>query len=324
MGSKYALLPVLADTFASIGGGTALDAFSGSGVVSYLLKSMGYAVTSNDFLNFPHVIAAATVANQDTRLSTTDIAQICGPSTDGRSFIQDTFRDIFFSTEDLAFLDSAWSHIDSLPTEKQSLAKASLVLASAKRQPRGVFTFASKRYDDGRRDLHVPFPQLFRECAQRYNDCVFAGQTCESTAGDVFALKSHDWDIVYLDPPYTPPRDDNDYIKRYHFLEGLSCYWRGQEVMESSVVKKLPKRFTPFAYKRTVEQALNNLFAQFSESTIVLSYGNNAVPNLERLTEILSKHKTDIQVTEVSHRYHFGTHATAKRRGATEYVIVAR
>ena len=29
-------------------------------------------------------------------------------------------------------------------------------------------------------------------------------------------------DLVYLDPPYAPPSDDNDYIKRYHFLEGLS------------------------------------------------------------------------------------------------------
>jgi hypothetical protein len=60
MGSKYRLVPYLADVFTELGGGTALDAFSGSGVVSYLLKTLGYQVTANDFLTFPSVIARAT------------------------------------------------------------------------------------------------------------------------------------------------------------------------------------------------------------------------------------------------------------------------
>ncbi|MGV7297623.1 DNA adenine methylase, partial [Mycobacterium kansasii] len=42
MGSKYRLLPHLERVFAQIGGTTAVDAFSGSGVVSYLLKAQGY------------------------------------------------------------------------------------------------------------------------------------------------------------------------------------------------------------------------------------------------------------------------------------------
>lgn len=53
MGSKYRLLPTLARVFEEIGGQTALDPFTGSGVVSYLLKAMGFEVTSSDYLNFP-------------------------------------------------------------------------------------------------------------------------------------------------------------------------------------------------------------------------------------------------------------------------------
>ena len=60
MGSKYRLVPRLVEVFAEIGGVTALDAFSGSGVVAYTLEALGYQVTTNDFLNFPAVIAAAT------------------------------------------------------------------------------------------------------------------------------------------------------------------------------------------------------------------------------------------------------------------------
>src|SRR4051794_26949183 len=69
MGSKYRLAPHLAAVFDECGGRTALDAFSGSGVVSYLLKSQGFAVTSNDYLTFPSIIASATVANSDVTLS---------------------------------------------------------------------------------------------------------------------------------------------------------------------------------------------------------------------------------------------------------------
>ena len=36
MGSRYRLVPYLAQVFTELGGATVLDAFSGSGVVSYL------------------------------------------------------------------------------------------------------------------------------------------------------------------------------------------------------------------------------------------------------------------------------------------------
>src|SRR6266540_3974346 len=86
MGSKYRLIPHLAGVFAEVGGRTALDAFSGSGVVSYLLKMLGYEVTANDFLTFPAVIARATVVNQKVTLSTADIDEICGPAADDRDY----------------------------------------------------------------------------------------------------------------------------------------------------------------------------------------------------------------------------------------------
>jgi adenine-specific DNA-methyltransferase len=76
MGSKYRLIPHLARAFTELGGATALDAFSGSGVVSYLLKTCGYQVTANDFLAFPAVIAQASVVNQDVTLGADDIAEI--------------------------------------------------------------------------------------------------------------------------------------------------------------------------------------------------------------------------------------------------------
>jgi adenine-specific DNA-methyltransferase len=323
MGSKYRLIPHLAGVFAELGGRTALDAFSGSGVVSYLLKAQGYQVTANDFLTFPSVIARATVVNQDQILTAADIEEICGPPADDRDFIRHTFDGLYFTGADREFLDSAWSHIDRMSGHRRDMALSALLLAAARRQPRGVFTVTGLRYDDGRRDLRMPLREQFGQRAGDYNRVVFdSGQPCTARSGDVFALPPSGYDVVYLDPPYAPPRDDNCYIKRYHFLEGLSVYWRGQAIMENTRTKKLAKRYTPFSYTRTVTGALQRTIRQFSESAIVLSYSSNAVPGADVIEALLREVKDSVEVRLIDHTYTFGTHPAAERRAVSEYLFI--
>lgn len=325
MGSKYRLAPHLAEVFTEVGGKTALDAFSGSGVVSYLLKALGYAVTANDFLAFPAAIARATVVNQTVRLTEDDVDLACGPPADDRDFIQRTFEGLYFTAEDRQFLDSAWSNIDRMSGHKQALAISALVLAAARKQPRGVFTFSELRYDDGRRDLRLSLREHFRERAADYNRAVFdSGQECAAHSGDIFDLDAKPYDLVYLDPPYAPPRDDNCYIKRYHFLEGLSLYWRGLTIMENTRTKKLPKRYTPFSYKHSVTEALRRTLKQFQDSVIVLSYSSNAVPDAITVEALMREVKDDVEVRLIDHKYSFGTHSNAHRRAAAEYVFIGR
>jgi DNA adenine methylase/adenine-specific DNA-methyltransferase len=325
MGSKYRLVPYLAEVFTELGGRSALDAFSGNGVVSYLLKALGYRVTANDFLTFPSVIARATVVNQDQTLTCDDIEEICGPPADDRDFIRRTFKGLYFTDDDREFLDSAWSHIDKMTGHKRDLAIAALVLASARRQPRGVFTFTDLRYDDGRRDLRLSLREHFRERAAEYNRVIFdSGQPCMALSGDVFALEPRPYDVVYLDPPYAPPKDDNCYIKRYHFLEGLSVYWRGQTIMENTRTKKLAKRYTPFSYKHTITDALRRTLKQFQDSAIVLSYSSNAVPDAETIEALLREVKDKVEVRRADHTYTFGTHSAAQRRTVAEYLFIGR
>lgn len=325
MGSKYRVIPRLIDVFSGLSFETALDAFCGSGVVAYALKALGKQATANDFLSFPSTVARASVENADVRLDDDDIEQVLSPNADGRDFIQRTFDGLYFPAEDLAFLDAAWSHIEDLPTYKRDIALSALCLAAARKQPRGVFTVVDLRYDDGRRYLRMPLRDLFIEGVQAYNAVVFDnGRQNAATCQDVLTLDPEGFDLVYLDPPYAPPRDDNDYIKRYHFLEGLSVYWRGQRIMENTVTKKIAKRFTPFAYKRTIHQALADVFHRFRRSTIVLSYSSNSVPGEQEIYELLRREKSDVEMHAIPHRYSFGTHATALRRQLYEYIFVAR
>jgi adenine-specific DNA-methyltransferase len=324
MGSKHRLAPQLAQLFATLPPGPAVDAFSGSGVVAYTLKAAGRPVLANDQLAFAATLARATVANDGERLDAHDLERLLAGNRDGRDFIATTFSGLYFAHDDHAFLDAVWSQLPGFSGAKRALAIGALCLAAAWKQPRGVFTVTTPRYDDGRRQLRMSLRDLFLEAVAAFNAAVFAGPACRATQGDVLAVDPEPYALAYLDPPYAPPRDDADYIKRYHFLEGLATYWRGQEIMWETRTRKLAKRHTPFASKRTVRPALDALFAHFAPAeALVVSYGSNAALGPDELETLLRRHRRRLRRIEIPHRYAFGTHAAAGRRTATEYVFVA-
>src|SRR6266849_4557063 len=74
MGSKYRLLPWLEQVLEPIPFQTALDAFSGSGCVAYMLKVMGKSVWANDFLRFTRDLARAAVENSSETLEPDEVA----------------------------------------------------------------------------------------------------------------------------------------------------------------------------------------------------------------------------------------------------------
>lgn len=324
MGSKYRLAPQLAEIFEGLPAGPAVDAFSGSGVVSYVMKAIGREVLANDHLAFTSTIASALIANDTETLEPDEVDTICSGNKDGRRFIVETFDGLYFPRHDHEFLDAAWSQIEELAPAKRDLALGSLCLAAAWKQPRGVFTVTSPRYDDGRRQLRMDLESLFREAVQAFNSAVFAGrETCAASSLDVFELPADGFSLAYFDPPYAPPKDDTCYIKRYHFLEGLATYWQGQEIMWETRTRKLRKRYTPFAYKRSAAPALDDLFGHFEGAALVVSYGSNAALTKSELESMLRSHRRSVDCIEVPHSYGFGTHAAARRRRATEYIYIA-
>lgn len=328
MGSKKRLLPWIHQVLDTLDFESALDPFSGSGSVAYLMKSMGRRVVASDFLNFSSLLARATVENSHVHLDGKAIRRLIDPAPSAHRFIEKTFDGVFFTKNDLRFLDRISGNIRQLehPSE-QALAFAALFRSCLKRQPRGVFTVSGDlaRYNDGRRDLRLSLEEHFLEQIEVFNGAVFDnGRRNLAMRSDVFELPARAVDLVYLDPPYVPRADDNCYIKRYHFLEGLSCYWQGLPIDTTTKVKKIAKRFTPFSYRRTAIDAFDRLFGRFARSTIVLSYSSNGYPDLDELKRLLRRHKSSVSVFEKPHRYHFGTHAGVERSRVTEYLIVGR
>ena len=328
MGSKHRLLSWIHSVFRRLDFETAADPFCGSGCVAYLLKVMGKRVHASDFLNFPSVIASAAVQNSRYHLNEDDVATLLRSVANGPDFIARTFKGIFYTPSELRFLDRVSVNLAGLRhPQKRNLARTVMILSCLKKQPRGVFSVsdALSRYDDGRRDLRLSLEEHFLEQIQVFNAIVFDnGQRNEARQADVFSRRPRSIDLVYLDPPYVPRADDNCYVKRYHFLEGLSCYWQGLRIMPDTKVRKVEKPYTPFSYRRTAMEAFDRLFRLYRKSTIVLSYSSNGFPDLSDLEELMGRYKRTVDVYTKPHRYHFGTHAAVERSAVQEYLIVGQ
>ena len=327
MGSKQRLLEWIHAVLSDLDFESAYDPFSGSGCVSYLLKSMGRRVVSSDFLNFPTVFAKATIENNSHRLGFSDTSLVTQrPRRQDIGFVERTFNGVFYSPQDLRFIDTVSRNLGKLEDEyKEALVKGALIRACLKRQPRGVFTISGdlSKYDDGRRDLRLSIEEHFFEQVEILNSVIFSNNK-ENRAfrSDVFDGRVPSTDLVYLDPPYVPRADDNCYVKRYHFLEGLSCYWQGLTIDYSTKVKKIPKKYTPFSYRKTAVEAFDTMFKRFRKQIIVLSYSSNGYPDRDLIEKLMSKHKKSIKTFQKAHRYHFGTHSNANRSVVNEYLIV--
>ena len=163
--------------------------------------------------NFCATIAKATVENPGVVLSLVETDGLLAYDPKHRRFIERTFDGVFYTTDDLRFLDRLSWNLRLLDDPyKQAIAMAVLVRSCVKRQPRGVFTVAGdpERYKDGRRDVRLTLREHFLEQVDVYNRAVFYnGEQNSAILGDVFDLDDTPYDLVYIDPPYVPRSDDN-------------------------------------------------------------------------------------------------------------------
>src|SRR5437763_17093144 len=100
MGSKQGILPSIWNAVKHLPFNTALDAFSGSGCVSYMFKSQGKTVIANDFLKYAYQTANALVANNCDTLSDEDVALLMATNSERGDFVQTTYKDLYFSDPD--------------------------------------------------------------------------------------------------------------------------------------------------------------------------------------------------------------------------------
>ncbi len=326
MGSKNAILDSIWGVASQFPHESVLDLFSGTGVVSYMFKTQGKRVLANDYMAFCATYAKALIENNRVRLSTQDVELLCDEDAPTDGFVSKTFRDLYYSNDDNAFIDVVRANIMGLRSPmKQALARAALVRACVKKRPRGLFTYTGHRYDDGRRDLQLTLKEHFRDAVDLMNAAVFDNnQRNIARQGDAMASGQRA-DLVYIDPPYFSPLSDNEYVRRYHFVEGLARDWQGVEIQEHTSTKKFKGYPTPFRTRQGAHDAFDTLFRRHRRSILLVSYASNAQPMRDEMLSLMARHKRHVEVVAIDHRYHFGNqgHLTERPHSKVqEYLFV--
>ena len=326
MGSKRKLLGEIWNVASRFEFDSVIDLFSGSGIVGYMFKSHGKTVISNDYMAMSATFTKAMVENNTVTLPIAEAEKLLIKQGEVDHFVSDTFKDLYYTDEENELIDILRTNIAAIDDQyKKAIAMTALIRACTKKRPRGIFTYTGHRYDDGRKDLQKTLSQQFLEAVEAVNNAVFDNHKAnKSVNGDAMALDVEKPDLVYIDPPYYSPLSDNEYVRRYHFIEGLARDWKGVEIQEHTKTKKFKSYPTPFSTKNGAYEAFDKLFSKFSGSILIVSYSSNSLPTQEDMVALMKKYKEHVEVVPVDYKYAFGNQADAKthRNSVQEYLFI--
>lgn len=326
MGSKSKLLTQIWAVASQFEFNSVVDLFSGSGIVGYMFKAQGKSVVSNDYMVMSATFTKAMIENSSVTLPIDEAKKLLDVNKEVDHFVAETFKDLYYTDEENELLDILRANISKMRDPyKKAIAMAALIRACTKKRPRGIFTYTGNRYNDGRKDLQKSMEQQFLEAVKVVNSAVFDnGQINKSKHGDAMDLKADCPDLVYIDPPYYSPLSDNEYVRRYHFVEGLARDWKGVEIQENTLTKKFKSYPTPFSTRKGAADAFDRLFKKFSDSILIVSYSSNSQPTQDEMVAIMAKYKEHVEVIPIDYQYSFGNQKEAKtnRNKVQEYLFV--
>lgn len=325
-GSKLRLLDWIVTTLSPFWAESVLDAFGGTGAVSYRFKQEGKAVTYNDVLPYNHRIGQALIENNEVLLEAEDIQDWLTPKP-GKAYptwIRDTFADIYYTDEENAWLDQVVTDMSEFDCSyKQSMAFFALAQACISKRPFNLFhrknlylrTSAVERSFGNKASWDRAFPEAVMRFADEANKAIFAGKKpCRAVQHDASEVPGS-FDLVYADPPYITGKGvSTDYADLYHFLSGLCHYDAWPELLDrKSKHKRMLRHASPWTDKQLISDAFDEFFGAYPNSVLAVSYRSDGIPSIEELSDILKRHRKHVEVHQYgSYQYALSTNTQSE------------
>ena len=339
IGNKRRLLPLIREAIEQTGvnadKASFLDLFAGSGSVSRLAKSMGFAVTSNDWEFYSFVInktflecdeqwqddAFAVFGGTDAVIDILNnlpvpkkkdeyIAKFYCPSSDVNPDL-DNDR-MFYTNYNGKKIDAIRNQIDKWAangeiTQKEEYYLLSLLLyeASTRSNTSGVF----KGFHCGFGGTHGDALSRIMKPVELVKPQLINGRECHVCREDAVKLaesgKDTHYDIVYLDPPY----NQQQYGSNYHLLNTIALNDKpsvNQHVMinrkkvnKSAIRQDWVKTKSTFCYKKSAKDDFAKIINSLNADHILVSYSTDGIIAIEDMLDILSlKGKVGIVMSE--------------------------
>jgi len=283
-------------------------------------------VAYNDALRFNYYIGLALVENSTVRLSQPEVewllqrhSEIAYPR-----FVHDTFRGIYFTDDENAWIDQTITNIRQLDDPyKLALAFFALCQACIIKRPYNLFHRKNlylrlaevERSFGNKTTWDRPFEAWFRDFVSEANQAVF-DNGCANRAVNLDAAQiPGQYDLVYIDTPYISKKGVGvDYRDFYHFLEGLTMYdeW-GQHTDWRSRHRRLKPQPSEWTDRRRIHAAFDQIFRRYQDSIIVVSYRSDGIPAESELISLLQRYKQTVRVEHSGqYKYVLSTHAHSK------------
>lgn len=334
-GSKRKLLPHLHQIFAQHKVRTALDAFGGTGSVSYLLSRMGVDITYNDILPANCEIARALISHGPVRLEKCHLEALFEKKqgVNYHNYISDLFQGIYFLDQENEQLDIAAQNISRIEDEIMRAEAYYLIFQSMLcKRPYNLFHRANlgMRTKDVKRGFgnKATWDRPFIEHMKKFLVELANARTFQRSSNvrihneSAFEVRGN-WDLVYIDTPYAKStgQQESNYFNFYHFLDAVRDYASIPKLIQRDL-KHRP--FYPFNRSwfpgESIDTALEELFGKFSDSSLVISYRSDGYPAPERIEELLRANYRNVSnIVAVDYKYVLSTRKVETK----EIVIVA-
>jgi adenine-specific DNA methylase len=307
-GSKSKIVEWIWENIKNVEFESVLDAFGGTGIVGYFLKTKNRQVFYNDVLRSNYYIGTALIENDSIKLSKDDIGFLLEHhyDIDYSTFIEDTFPDIYYTYKENRWLDMVIQNIERLDDlYKKSVAYYALFQSCIIKRPYNLFhrknlymrTSDVKRTFGNKATWDTPFEDHFLNFVNEINGCIFSnGKTNKALNLDVFDVEG-DFDLVYVDTPYISKEGVGvDYLDFYHFLEGIVNYPTWKEMIDYRSKHRRIKHEKPiWCDKNRIHTTFDELFKKFQNSVLVVSYRSDGIPSISELERLLEKYKSEVK-----------------------------
>lgn len=333
-GSKLKLINFLKSIFQEISFDTVLDAFGGTGVVSYLFKALGKEVVYNDLLMSNWFINKALIENNSVKIDLNQIPKLFEKKNDikYRTTIQDNFKGIYYPDEENKILDIVIQNIYQIKNEyEKALCFFALFQACIQKRPFNLFHRKNlnlrlnnvSRSFGNKKTWDTPFLELFSKAVQEGNCAIFnnnrQNRVLNYSILDI-PIPKDAFDLVYLDPPYISEKGVGvDYRNNYHFLEGICHYFEWKDMIDfKSKHRRLKVEYSEWTDPKKNLKVFQETLKKFQQSKIVISYRNPGIPTIEELKGIMNTYYDKVSLYQKDYKYAL----TSKQKRVNEVIIV--
>ncbi len=287
---------------------SAVDVFSGSGVVSRLLKQHCYELHCNDLEDYAETINRCYLSNKneideqemdrwftflknnlkDESLKAGFITRLYCPKDDDN--IKENER-VFYKNRNGKYIDTCRQLLDEVPEPYKTLFLGPLLYeASTKNNTSGVFkgfyknskTHKGQFGGDGKNalkrilaDIEIKKPILSNYSSK----IVIHKEDCNYLATQLPHLN-----LAYLDPPY----NQHPYGSNYFMLNLINNY---KEPTDISIVSGIPKKWnkSSFNVKSTALNTMRNLCEKLDVDYILISFSSEGFITYNEMVNMLKK-----------------------------------